>query len=106
VDLRRYEVLQQQVRRRVVVRASRHVLRTKRERRDFMTRWRSLIATLLGIVLVLHGLGNAVLPLRGVDVAAPGSWIAAIALLYVLPHFIMQRRMLLGIKTLAEQTTT
>jgi hypothetical protein len=49
-----------------------------------MTRWRALTATFLGIVLALHGLGNAVLPLRGVDVAAPGSWIGAVALLYVL----------------------
>jgi len=35
------------------------------------------------------------------------AWAAALNLtLFELPHFIMQRRMLLGIKTLAEQTTT
>lgn len=35
------------------------------------------------------------------------AWAAALNLtLFELPHFIMQRRMLLGIKSLAEQTTT
>jgi hypothetical protein len=36
----------------------------------------------LGIALVLHGLGNAVLPLRGVDHLAPGQWSAGMILLY------------------------
>jgi hypothetical protein len=49
-----------------------------------MTRWRSAAATLLGAVLVLHGLANAVLPLRGIDAAGPGRWIPAIVILCVL----------------------
>jgi len=38
--------------------------------------------TALGIALVLHGLGNAVLPLRGVDHLAPGQWSAGVILFY------------------------
>jgi hypothetical protein len=34
-------------------------------------------------VLVIHGLGNAVLPMRGIDAVGPGVWIPAIALLYI-----------------------
>ena len=48
-----------------------------------MTRWRSTAATLLGNLLILHGLGNAVLPLRGVDAAGPGVWMFGVAVLYV-----------------------
>jgi len=29
---------------------------------------------LLGVALVAHGLGNAVLPLRGVDCVGAGAW--------------------------------
>jgi len=36
----------------------------------------------LGTALLLHGLGNAVLPLRGVDQLGPGRWSAGIVLLY------------------------
>jgi hypothetical protein len=38
----------------------------------------------LGTALVLHGLGNAVLPLRGVDQLGPGQWSAWIIVLYEL----------------------
>jgi hypothetical protein len=34
--------------------------------------------------MVAHGLGNAVLPLRGADVIGPGDWSIAVTLLYVL----------------------
>ena len=47
-----------------------------------MTPWRSTTGILLGTVLILHGLANAVLPLRGIDGAEPGRWIPTIALLY------------------------
>jgi hypothetical protein len=49
-----------------------------------MTRSRSVSAPLLGTLLVLHGVANSVLPLRGVDATAPGIWLPAVALLYVL----------------------
>src|SRR5512145_942675 len=47
-------------------------------------RWRSMTRPVLGLVLLLHGLANAVLPMRGIDAAGPGVWIPAVALLYVL----------------------
>ena len=37
---------------------------------------------ILGVALVLHGLANAVLPLRGIDHLAPGQWSTGIILLY------------------------
>ena len=52
-----------------------------------MTSWRSAGGVLLGTLLILHGLANGVLPLRGIDVAGPGSWLHGVALLYVLAIF-------------------
>ena len=46
-------------------------------------RWRSISATVLGTVLVFHGLANSVLPMRGIDTIGPGVSIPAITLLYV-----------------------
>ena len=46
-------------------------------------RWQHAVGCLLGVVLVLHGLGSSVLPLRGADVLGPGVWMPAITLLYV-----------------------
>jgi hypothetical protein len=37
----------------------------------------------LGTSLIVHGLGNAVLPLRGADVIAPGTWMPFMTALYV-----------------------
>ena len=45
---------------------------------------RVIIRAALGISLVLHGLANAVLPLRGVDVVAPGTWAPPFVVAYVL----------------------
>lgn len=43
---------------------------------------RRLARLALGTTLVLHGLGNAVLPLRGVDYLGPGQWSGGIILFY------------------------
>jgi hypothetical protein len=43
---------------------------------------RSGLRAAFGLVLVLHGLGNAVLPMRGVDAVAPGVWAPAFTVLY------------------------
>lgn len=48
-----------------------------------MRAWQSLWGVPLGIALIVHGLGNAVLPLRGADVLGPGSWIPFMTALYV-----------------------
>jgi hypothetical protein len=37
----------------------------------------------LGLGLILHGLGTAVYPLRGIDAAAPGEWVFALTILYI-----------------------
>ena len=38
----------------------------------------------LGLALILHGLANAVLPLRGIDVAAPGVLAPSVTAMYVI----------------------
>lgn len=45
---------------------------------------RRAFGVLLGLVLILHGLANAVLPLRGIDVAAPGILAPSITAMYVI----------------------
>jgi hypothetical protein len=45
--------------------------------------WQPFVRVLLGTGLVLHGLGNAVLPLRGADAIAPGTWMPFMTALYV-----------------------
>jgi hypothetical protein len=45
--------------------------------------WRPFVRVLLGAALLLHGLGKAVLPLRGADVIAPGIWMPFMTALYV-----------------------
>lgn len=45
---------------------------------------RRLAPVVLGIALVLHGLANTVLPLRGADAAAPGAWFPPVTALWVL----------------------
>ena len=47
-----------------------------------MTRWHALMGPLLGTALVLHCLGNTVIPLRGLDASATGQWMPAMTLLY------------------------
>ena len=48
-----------------------------------MRAWSPIVRVLLGTGLFLHGLGNAVLPLRGADVIAPGAWMPLMTALYV-----------------------
>jgi hypothetical protein len=43
-----------------------------------------LLGIALGLALLLHGLGHAVLPMRAADVAAPGILVPAMAALYVI----------------------
>ena len=90
---------------------------------------RRLMGITLGVTVLLHGLGHAVLPMRAADVVAPGVLAPTMTALYVLamirstisndripasasavnlvafelPHFIMQRKMMLTIKALAER---
>ena len=54
-------------------------------------------------MLVLHGLAHGVLPLRGAGVLSADLWVNGLATAwsftaFELPHFVMERRMLLGIK--------
>ena len=67
-----------------------------------MTGWRWIAGMLLGAGLVLHGLANAVLPLRGVDVAASGVWMPAMTALYVtaIVGFVAAGLGLLGVRPL------
>jgi hypothetical protein len=62
---------------------------------------------LLGVALIAHGLGNTVLPLRGVDWVGPGSWSYPIILLYVLAiiGFVKVGLGLLGVRPLATDLT-
>jgi uncharacterized protein YndB with AHSA1/START domain len=45
---------------------------------------RTLVREVLGVTLVLHGLANAVMPMRAIDAAGPGSWLASTMLIYEL----------------------
>src|SRR5688572_7008236 len=45
---------------------------------------RSGMRMLLGLALLAHGLGNAVLPLRGLDWVAAGSWSYPLVLVYLM----------------------
>jgi hypothetical protein len=67
-----------------------------------MTGWRWIAGMLLGAGLVLHGLANAVLPLRGIDMAAPGVWMPAMTALYVMAivGFVAAGLGLLGVRPL------
>jgi uncharacterized protein YndB with AHSA1/START domain len=49
-----------------------------------LDRLRGSAGFVLGTGLILNGLGNSVLPLRGVDVAGPGGWIPVVTLLCVM----------------------
>jgi hypothetical protein len=68
-----------------------------------MTASRSLRGPLLGCLLLLHGLGNAVLPLRGVDVTAPGTWALWVSALYVVAilGFVAAGLGILGVRPLS-----
>lgn len=44
---------------------------------------RSVVRICLGLGLLLHGLGNAVLPLRALDATGPGTWLPALTLVWV-----------------------
>jgi hypothetical protein len=56
----------------------------------------------LGVALLLHGLGNAVLPLRGVDVVAPGVWMALFTVSYTIAivGFVVSGLGVLGVRPL------
>jgi hypothetical protein len=62
---------------------------------------------LLGLALVAHGLGNAVLPLRGVDWVAAGSWSYPLALVYLMAiiGFVKVGLGILGVRPLATDLT-
>lgn len=62
----------------------------------------SALRILLGMSLILHGVGNSVLPLRGADVLEPGSWSAAMTLLYVIAivGFVASGLGILGVRPL------
>ena len=67
----------------------------------------AVMRLLLGTALVLHGLGNAVLPLRGVDATGPGDWSIAVTLVYVLAivWFVKGGLGLLGVRPLSGDIT-
>jgi hypothetical protein len=44
---------------------------------------RSALRVILGLALIVHGLANAVYPLRGLDAVAPGQWMLTVTALYV-----------------------
>lgn len=44
---------------------------------------RNVLRLCLGLALVLHGLGNAVLPLRALDATGPGPWLPVLTLVWV-----------------------
>ena len=46
--------------------------------------WRRSTGLVLGAGLILNGLGNSVLPMRGVDVTGPGDWNPAVTLLCII----------------------
>lgn len=62
---------------------------------------------LLGAALIAHGLGNAVLPLRGVDWVGPGDWSYPVVLLYILAiiGFVKVGLGILGVRPLAKDLT-
>ena len=68
---------------------------------------RSGVRILLGVALIAHGLANAVLPLRGADWIAPGSWSYPILLLYILAiiGFVKVGLGVLGVRPLAGDLT-
>jgi len=68
---------------------------------------RSGIRMLLGLALVAHGLGNAVLPLRGVDWVAAGSWSYVLVLVYLMAiiGFVKVGLGILGVRPLAGDLT-
>ena len=68
---------------------------------------RSGMRMLLGVALVAHGLGNAVLPLRGVDWVAAGSWSYPLVLIYVMAivGFVKVGLGILGVRPLAHGLT-
>jgi hypothetical protein len=45
---------------------------------------RTFVRELLGVTLVLHGLANAVMPMRALDEAAPGVWMMPATIVYEL----------------------
>ena len=68
---------------------------------------RATVRILLGVTLIAHGLGNAVLPLRGVDWMAEGYWSYPIVLLYILAiiGFVKVGLGVLGVRPLAHDLT-
>lgn len=68
---------------------------------------RSGMRMLLGLALVVHGLGNAVLPLRGVDWVAAGSWSYPLVLVYLMAiiGFVKVGLGILGVRPLANDLT-
>ncbi len=68
---------------------------------------RSGMRMLLGLALVAHGLGNAVLPLRGVDWVAAGSWSYPLVLVYLMAiiGFVKVGLGILGVRPLANDLT-
>ena len=49
-----------------------------------MSMLKRLSPVILGVVLILHGLANMVLPLRGADAGAPGLWLPPVTALWVI----------------------
>lgn len=68
---------------------------------------RRLLRAALGLTLVLHGLANAVLPMRGIDAIEPGVWGAARATLYVgaIAGFVAAGLAVLGVRPLRALTS-
>jgi hypothetical protein len=64
---------------------------------------RRLMGITLGVTVLLHGLGHAVLPMRGADVVAPGVLAPAVTALYVLAMlgFVATGLGLLGVRPLS-----
>jgi hypothetical protein len=62
-----------------------------------------LVSVALGLAMLVHGLGHAVLPLRGVDVVAPGVLAPAITVLYVIAMlgFVAAGLGMLGVRPLS-----
>ena len=68
---------------------------------------RTIARVALGVALVLHGLGNAVLPLRGADHIAPGHWSWPVIVLYqvAILGFIAAGLGVLGVRPLTRVMT-
>ena len=71
-----------------------------------MRAMRRLVRIALGLVLLLHGLGNAVLPLRGMGLAASGRWspLAAAVSVAAIGGFIGAGLAVLGVRPLHRYT--